>query len=277
MRRASFLAVLILSGCSFTSLGGFSSGGVDSPIVEDAGAEAAPSTDATNADASADASLSYAALVRADAPLAWWRFEETTGTVAHDEIGGHDATYAGAPVLGVPGIAGGRGVSLGGASRPHATTTNTDVRFPGQLPFTIEVWVTARSLKDYGRIAGTEIPNGAGWYLGADPDGTKLWFELNANGTYTRQLMWPGTLSPMRFQHIVIVYDGATASMWLDGARVASTPSKDSAPDVGSLTWGCRMTNIATNCVDATLDEAAIYARALRDDQIIAHFNAGSR
>lgn len=276
MRRATFLAVLILSGCSFTSLGGFSSGGVDNPNVSDAGAEASRSTDATD-EASTDASLSYAALVRADAPIAWWRFEETTGTVAHDEIGGHDATYAGAPVLGVPGIAGGRGVSLGGASRPHATTTSTDIRFPGQLPYTIEVWVMARSMKDYGRIASTEIPSGVGWYMGTDADGTKLSFELNANGTYTRQLMWPGTLSPTRFQHIAIVYDGTTSSMWIDGARVASKSSKDSAPDVGSLTWGCRITSNAVNCADATFDEAAIYARALRDDQIIAHFNAGSR
>ena len=47
--------------------------------------------------------MSYASLVLADNPFAYWRLNETTGTIAEDEVGNYDGTYYHNPTLGVPG------------------------------------------------------------------------------------------------------------------------------------------------------------------------------
>jgi hypothetical protein len=173
--------------------------------------------------------------------MAWWRFEETTGTVAHDELGGHDGTYVGDVVLGAPGIPVGRGVDLHGTSRPHIITSSADSRFVGRAPYTVEVWVLARSLNDYGRLASNEDPTTSrsyGWYLGADADGSKVWHEFATATDTVRSIVWPGTLSPQRFQHVVARYDGTTMSLWIDAVRVVEGTATANGPDVGSLTLG---------------------------------------
>lgn len=286
MRRIWFTALATLTGCSLvTSLDGLSGGGGAPVAPVDAGEAgigpgSGPDAGTEDASTASEAGPSYAQLVRADAPIAWWRFEESSGTVAHDEIGGHDATYAGAALLGVPGIVGGRGVSLGGASRPHATSSSPAFRFPGRASYTIEVWVLARGMRDFGRIASTEAASSndtEGWYLAADANGNNLEHEFGTKGSYFRGLVWNGTLSPTKFQHVVVTYDGATTLIWIDGVRVASRTSPEQAPDVGLLTWGCRLNGSnAVNCLDATLDEAAIYDHALAEDRIVAHHTAGA-
>src|SRR5262249_7070412 len=78
---------------------GAGGGGVDGP--------AGSSGEAGSGSSSGGDVGAYAATVLADTPMAYWRFEETSGTVAHDEMKVHDATYVAAN-LGAPGIAGSR-------------------------------------------------------------------------------------------------------------------------------------------------------------------------
>ena len=40
-----------------------------------------------------------------DAPMGYWRLDESTGTVAHDSVGGHDGQYLSVK-LGQPGYSG---------------------------------------------------------------------------------------------------------------------------------------------------------------------------
>jgi hypothetical protein len=47
--------------------------------------------------------MSYQELILADNPYAYWRFQETSGTTAVDEVGNYDGFYAGSPTLGVEG------------------------------------------------------------------------------------------------------------------------------------------------------------------------------
>ena len=110
---------------------------------------ASPAPDAPAGDAIADAptdvvdspSAAYARSVLEDSPLSYYRFEETTGTAAKDEVGGRGGVYELGPALGAPGIAGGRSVSLGKNTKAHVRITTQAFRFPGNAPYTVEVWI----------------------------------------------------------------------------------------------------------------------------------------
>jgi hypothetical protein len=82
----------------------------DSPAALEAGGpDASPTDSAAPIDAPAEAAvesgpLSYEDTVLSDSPLAYWRVDESSGTVAHDITGnGNDATYTGGVTLGSSG------------------------------------------------------------------------------------------------------------------------------------------------------------------------------
>ena len=87
----------------------------------------------------ATASGAYEAAVLADAPLGFWRFNETSGTTAADTSGNnHGGTYVGSPVLGGPGPISAESpntaVSLNGAGQKVTLPLLA-------TPATIEAWV----------------------------------------------------------------------------------------------------------------------------------------
>jgi hypothetical protein len=93
----------------------------------------------------------------------------------------------------------------------------------------------------------------------------------------SRFVRWDGFLSPEGFHHVVVVYDGKATSVWLDSRLVATKTEPGPAPDVGLLTWGCRIiTSGPVNCLDGWLDEAAIYDHPLSEARVRAHFEAGT-
>ena len=62
-----------------------------------------------------NAACSYEDCVKAYNPVSYWRFEETTGVTAHDEMGRHNGTYQGVMLdqPAAPGL-GGRSVYFDG-------------------------------------------------------------------------------------------------------------------------------------------------------------------
>jgi hypothetical protein len=247
---------------------------------------AAAGVDAAAGGVDAGPDASYQEVVRADRPLAYWRFEEPSGSsVAKDELGHHPATYVGKPALGVPGIAGGFAVDLGAANRPQVQTNSDAFRFKGNAQLTIEVWVSPRSLAGYGRIASNEdVATGDGWYITAGDAGDGLAFafhdRMSDAGNFARYVSWDGQLAQNRFHHVVFAYDSTTVYIWIDGVQLPPAQQPRPAPDTGLLTWGCRIveqssTLVPVNCADATFDEAAIYDHPLNDAQVQAHWEKG--
>ncbi len=69
----------------------------------------------------------YYAAVMADSPISYWRFGETTGLIAIDEIGTIDGAYSSTLTLGVPSLISSESntaVSLDGPTAVHKTTIN---------------------------------------------------------------------------------------------------------------------------------------------------------
>lgn len=161
MRRAAVVVAALsvpsaLVACTLlTSLDGFTgapdprSDGASETAPNESGSDAAPNADSGGSDARPSPSDLYAAAVLADKPLGYWRLEETSGTNAKDETGRHDGVYVRSPILGQPGVAGGRGVKLPRSSHSHIHVASSAFRFLGNAAHSNEVWVQPGDIKDY--------------------------------------------------------------------------------------------------------------------------------
>jgi hypothetical protein len=233
----------------------------------------------------AAASNTYRDLVMGDRPIAYWRFEEDAGPIARDEMGKHDAFYKGPVALGRPGIlAGGSAVEFPlSKGRSYISQSDPIFRFPGNVPYTVEVWVKAKSLNDYARLLSTEEPDsGAGWWIGTGQDGGRLAYAVTDGAAPIRQAIYNVNLPLDGFHHVVWIFkaDGpgtGAVYLFLDGTSPQRGVDQWSpALDVGSLTWGCRITmDGPVNCLDGVIDEAAIYDYALSETQVASHVLAG--
>lgn len=290
---------MVVSACSLlTSVSGLS-GGEASPTSDgssggDTGVEASNALDATSSadaptatDAADPRFLAYGNAVLADTPVAYWRFEETALPTARDERGAHHGLYAFSPTLGEPGIAGGRAVRLPAGQRSHVTQADLAFRFPGNQPYAVEVWLQIGKLGGNQWLAGTEGPASpdprTGWSLFVTDVGGvayEVWGAPFVDGGSLQRRGIYATSAPFdvaRFHHVVMTYNGAVISMWLDGAKRASFTDTTDAPDTGTLMLGCRRTPTGvTACLDdGVLDEVAIYDHPLVEARILAHYVLG--
>lgn len=112
----------------------------------------------------------YHSTVLAANPFAYWRLNETSGTVAHDSIGGHDGTYGSAMNLGAPGQQGAGMFGVAADTTAARFTANTDqswVTVPAlnlnTNTVTIMAWVYPTLRPDsWSGIFLTKSPGGAG-------------------------------------------------------------------------------------------------------------------
>lgn len=298
MRRAALVVastlVAALSACSLlTSLSGYSDGDGTTDAASDTSSNPTDgssgsdgqSTDGGGVDAT-DAGPSrsalYAQAVLADNPLGYWRLEETTGDVAKDETGRHDGQCFDAPLRGEPGIAGSRGMRFPSGKSARMVVASDAYAFGNNAAHTIEMWAKPGAFRNFLWLATTEtkVSGGRnGWSLLADVEGKVLYEMWNADGdggTAVRRGASTKAVSPGAFAHIVIVYDGTAATAaFLDGVRFGGFGTNVAFPSDGELTWGCYTGG--SGCLDEwVIDELAIYAIALAEPRIQAHFQLGN-
>ena len=293
----AFIVGLLATSCvSFEGLtGGSGADGSaapqkDSSAVSDAGsdvtldAQAAPPEDAAASrdagNTSAEAS-SYAARVLGDAPIGYWRLDETSGTVAHDSSGhGHDGTYGSNVVLGQPGLVGdGFSATFDGSQDAGASHF---VRIPEDKGLEPASWVTfecwalpaagdaTASLVSYGSDGPTPFEPYVLWMNAGVP---QAYVVAGANGV---PIAAPQALSAGK-HHLAAVYDGASLRLFVDGLSVASagaTGSLSNYDAVNGLGIGSGF-SATRETFPGAIDEVAIYDNPLTPKQIHEHYAAG--
>jgi hypothetical protein len=233
--------------------------------------------------------ISYAQIVIADNPIAYWRLNETNGTIAHDSWGGHDGQYTNA-ILGVsgyntndPDFAVAVGV-LNGTDSYVGNIQGIDFStFANNATFSIEAWVNGGTqiagagIVTYGYGSGGEQFNldtgsgGAHAFRFSVRDANN--FAHNANGNIAPNSTW---------QHVVGVCDESHGVMYLyvNGVQNAVTNISNgiqmgtSPISIGSRQPDFRSTYTAN--FTGSIDEVAIYNHALSAAQVQNHFIAGT-
>lgn len=271
-RLATLAASLsILGGCALHDWSDYSGGAVAGPAdggssIAEAGVDATtpPGTDGGALD-------SYGAVVAADAPRTWYRFEDAAGaTTLADETRARDARVNGATAtLRQPGVAG-NAMQLGG----QTTLDLGDVyAFEGKASFSLELWIKTRGTGEdqrlfYKRDDGLDPSVGYVMYLGGDGSPH---FEVSPVSMST----WGNKAIPANeFVHLVVVVSYETgkgnATLWVNGARVENYGYDNTM----SLPRSAVPLTIGDH-VEGVVDELAIYDRPLGQARILQHYLAG--
>jgi hypothetical protein len=225
---------------------------------------------------------SYPAAVLADQPAGYWRFEEPAAPqpqIAKDETGQHDGDVVSQVLFEQPGAFPGSKAALfeGGL-----------IEYPpgvfdyGSTSFTIEFWINPLVIDDeYRWIFGKGESNKANSsvYLHEFPAGPTFQFIRQNAVQNVLTLVNPAAPKVGAYTHVAVIFDAEakSAQVLYDGARIDFSPSAvgDCSSPNHPFAWGHLSNLNAGSGLFATLDEAAIYDKALPCERICDHYLAG--
>jgi uncharacterized repeat protein (TIGR01451 family) len=212
--------------------------------------------------------------------VAWWPFDETSGTTAADVVGNNSATYING-VQSAPGMVG-ASVLLNG-SGAYLGVPDSDLWAFGTTDFTIEFWANfaAPPGSDYGHPSCVFISNDQGsgdepkWFFAAFSGN----LEFHVNGPSLGPIFSPIVpFSPQvgQWYHLAVTRSGTNYSIFADGNLLGSGPNAADIPTPSApLTIG-QSGEPFGGFMNGRLDEMTIYNRALTQAELQAIVAAGS-
>ncbi len=219
---------------------------------------------------------SYEDAVLSDAPEAWWRLNETSGTTMFDSMGRHDGIYTN--VSGNPVTLGAAGVIKG--SSDTAVSFDGSASF-GTVPyspslqssaFTLECWAKTTQVGATMCPASSRAPSGQGCWVFTSGG---QWLMQNGAGSATPG----GTVQPDQWSYVVIVSDNSVGlrlyvdGQW-DGFGYAQFARNGTAPFLIGAVGGVATPSGVAEMFNGTVDEVAVYNTALPQARLQAHYQA---
>jgi len=227
----------------------------------------------------------YSNTVLADAPVAYYRLDESSGTTATDSSGnGNNATYSGSGItysqVGALSGDSDTAVLLDGANGKISCPSGASV--VGYSQITLEAWVKLSS-NSFSHLATI-------WATGTTPtnsgDGIKFWvgqngtnggFAVGLSGSKWAQATFSQTFTAGTWYHVVGTWDGTTIQLYVNGVTngtngIVTGNTIDSTghnPEIGQDPQS------GVDYFPGDLDEPALYSKALSGGRINAHYAAG--
>jgi hypothetical protein len=224
------------------------------------------------------AGTSYSALVKGDAPIHYYRFDEASGAVATDSVGAIDGTIGAGVTLGAT-LADGNAFDFDRTATDKVTLSgfygvNGDI--------SVEVWFELDSLANKNIIIDNGWnggPTGTGFQIYVDTAGGSQAVLFFRTGDRNSSLATGALIEAGVPYHVVGVQSGLDASLYVNGELVVGPTTLANAPAVRngvSVIIGQNIT--AAETTDGRIDEVAIYDHALSQADILAHYQevAGS-
>ena len=223
------------------------------------------------------AANSFEAAIVDDGPEAWWRLDEPAGsTTMLDAMGRHDGIYVGTGVtLGAGGV-----VSNGAPNTAvsfNGTDSFGDVPYSQALnapEFTVEAWaLLADQTADRGVVSSYDTSSHKGIFFKANADGTGE-SDVGLNDQYIWYYSPMGNIRAGRWTHLVTTFDNVDGMLNYVNGKQVSGPFGDF---VRNTKFNFLIGAVGTNFQGiarwkGTLDEVAVYKKALTADQIQNHY-----
>ncbi len=222
----------------------------------------------------------YPATILGDAPSAYYRLSETSGTMLAESSGqGLPGSYVGSYTLGAAGALSGDSdpaVSLSGAGYAQVLAPPLPI---GNAARTVEAWInttsTSRSMiVGYGAADCCYPPNAFNVLLQSS---NQIDVEFNGAGCCggANSITTPTTLTDGKWHLIDVTFDGNVLTVFVDGQLTGSKA-------VGAITTYVDGNGLLIGAVspgfspefNGSIDEVAIYPAALTASQIGGHYSA---
>jgi hypothetical protein len=228
----------------------------------------------------------YAAAILKSKPLGYWRLAEIGGNTASDISGNHlDARYEDGIAHYLPGPTG-KGLSADGQSSRSAHIAGGRVRadVPGvDKNYSVEFWFwngmpsNVREFRGYlfGRSANKEDET-SGDQLGIRGGKTGPGHLFFSNSILRNATLDGHTaIEPKTWNHVVIVRDGDTVRVFLNGQTKPEMHGGSPAdPQATGTAWFFGGRNDGTSGLEGKLSDVAIYNRVLTADEVANHYQA---
>jgi len=207
-------------------------------------------------------------------PIAWYRFDETSGTTAADSSGsGRNASLVNGPTW-----VGGRlnnAVDLNGGSQ-HVSLPAGIVN--GLNDFSIATWVRLDSTGSWRRLFDFGSNITTNMFLTPN-NGSTIRFAITTSGAGgEQQINGTSALSTGMWHHVAVTKSGGTGRLYVDGVQVGQNTGMSLSPaSLGSTTnnWIGRSQYSGDAYLDGQVDDFRIYNRALSAAEVQGLFNVG--
>jgi hypothetical protein len=226
-------------------------------------------------------SLAHYAALLALAPIAWAAPSTSYNTGSLGTAG--DGANSTDVLIDQPGV-----LAAGGDySSQYGTGNNTTVPFLSELnpaaasPFTIEFWAKPTATDNDDAPISNRLGGGgnrSGWVFFQRNETTGWNFRMyNGNGGGLGWDITGGTATLNAWSHVVVVWNGSSASLYVNGQAIPTTNSGNGVYNpnttenfyVGALIGGGSPST-------GYIDEVAYYPTALTGTQILNHYNTAS-
>ena len=225
----------------------------------------------------------YAGTIHPNAPSAYWRLGETSGTAAADTSGNaHTGTYTGGYTLSQSGALSGDGDKAVKFNGTSAYVTSGSVAAGQSSTFSAEAWVKGSATTGRYLLAeGNTTSATPFWGLSTDgTTGTLAVFTIRDNAGHVAMVIGTRTIMDGNWHHVVGVrsVDGsgnAVLTLYVDGVQDGTmTSSTLGVPTVNNNTIVGALKRVSTvsNYFNGTLDEVALYPTALNAATITRHY-----
>lgn len=210
--------------------------------------------------------------------IAYYKFDETSGTNVDDATGGTDATAdAGATVNSTGKLSYCRDFSSGKVSMPVLASLGN---------CTINLWVnpdnvggggTTRTMYEYRQAATSHRLN----ISFNDVSGGYVFVILERGGSAYKTIRSNGTVSTGSWQMITVTKTGETIQIFINGVSQTITTLNDVGDTSGALSSTATPTigNSAdggSSPFDGKIDEFGMWSRVLTSDEVTQLYNSGN-
>ncbi len=194
----------------------------------------------------------------------WWRFDETSGTVAIDSSArGNNGAMVGAPVVG--------GGVMGRAREFNGTTGHVEIPHAASLnaaSFTFSAWVRVTgNAGSYRAVVSSRDTAYRGYILYAGPNDT--WQFWTGNGSQWPSLQGPA-ITMNSWTHLAGTFDGTTKRLYVNGALYGTQAMSSYSPNTARplrIGAGANETN-ANFFFHGGIDDVRIFSRALSASEV---------
>jgi hypothetical protein len=233
------------------------------------------------------ATLAFHARLQSSGPILWYRLDESTGNgINYGSLGAsHDATYNGSVERGQPTPGGDSGSRFNGGDDFLESLGASPLT--GNPTFSIEGVV----LLDTGGVASLWGPF---LHWGSGGTGREVYFGIQRNnidrlyaGFYNAGLRTASTVPTGVFLHAVWVRQGGNTSgtgttLYINGVPAVLEQDPNLSPgflaasgiNVEATTFRVNRARDFTRFFSGTLDEIALYDRALSPSEVVSHYAA---
>ncbi len=220
----------------------------------------------------------YADEVLADAPIAYYRFDDPGGvSIAFDEVGSFDGTYGLGVERGIAGaIANDPSAAAGLDGVGDAIVLPDAFDFAPNAPFTVEMWAKSTAATDgYQYLFDKTDGNPRDGYTMLLYTGDGAGLERWAGGVIgVSQLAGPVAVG--QWHHFVATYDEAmNVRIYVDASPGSLGGARESLADGPSNAVIGSSSGLSGNFLGGAVDEVAIYDHVLPQSRITAHYLRG--